>query len=353
MARHVIDIDMYHTDRDKPAYNGGLFWHTDHYATAGTATHRTYSRKTKEAKGRAAYGGGPSNEHLYTSGPGDMQARESVIALAEWVLNMEDGGGTPFRFLSRSPTGLASQTASREYHGPGRGPGNAVNALVDAYVLTKDRKYLDFAERLIRRCIHPEDDVPGRNLMDHEARWSYTAFLQALGRFLDLKLDLGERDFLFFYARASLLRYADWMAENEVPFRLCLDRVEYPTETWIVHDLRKSNVLEFAAKYAGRNSRDRFLEKAAFFYDGCFRDLQEFETRTFTRPLVMMMTYGIMHPYFLVHRETEIDFPNHERDFGEPRTFRPQRAIAISRAKAIAAVGILLVAAFLLNMLSS
>src|SRR5207302_2260076 len=31
LARHVIDIDIYHTQKDKSAYNGGLFWHTDHY----------------------------------------------------------------------------------------------------------------------------------------------------------------------------------------------------------------------------------------------------------------------------------------------------------------------------------
>jgi hypothetical protein len=360
MARHVIDIDVYHTVRDKSAYNEGLFWHTDHYATAGTATHRTYSRRTKDAKGAGSYGGGPSNEHLYTTGllyyhllTGDPQARETVIALAQWVLKMEDGNKTPFRWLARGPTGLASQTASRDYHGPGRGSGNAINALIDAHVLTKDGMYLDFAGELIRRCIHPMDDVIGMNLMDHEARWSYTAFLQTLGKFLDLKLDLGEQDFLFCYARASLLHYADWMVGNEVPFRLCLDRVAYPTETWIVHDLRKSNVLEFAARYAGTGARDRFLEKAAFFYEGCFRDLQEFETRTCTRPLVMMMTYGIMHSRFQSDPETCADLRPQCHDFGKPRTFRPQRSVAMARAAAIAAGGALLLAAFLLLALAS
>ncbi len=31
LAAHVIDIDIYHTDSDKSAYNDGLFWHTYHY----------------------------------------------------------------------------------------------------------------------------------------------------------------------------------------------------------------------------------------------------------------------------------------------------------------------------------
>ncbi len=44
LARHVIDIDIYHTCEDRAVYNGGLFWHTDHYCHAKTATHRTFSR---------------------------------------------------------------------------------------------------------------------------------------------------------------------------------------------------------------------------------------------------------------------------------------------------------------------
>ena len=52
--RHVADIDLYHTTRDRAAYNGGYFWHTQHYQPAGTATHRAYSRRSgARAAGRA------------------------------------------------------------------------------------------------------------------------------------------------------------------------------------------------------------------------------------------------------------------------------------------------------------
>lgn len=349
MARHVIDIDVYHTTRDKAAYNGGLFWHTDHYVTAATATHRTYSIKNKEEYRLKDYGGGPSNEHLYTSGllyyhllTGDVQARETVIALAEWVLAMEDGWRTPFRFLSSKPTGLASKTASSRYHGPGRGAGNAINALIDAFVLTRDRKYLEMAENLIRRCIHPKDDIAARHLMDHEARWSYTAFLQVIGKYLDLKVEVGETDYAYHYARESLLQYAAWMVDNEVPFSECLDRLEYPTETWIVHDLRKSNVLEFAAKYAAEGSRELFQKRAEFFFENCFRDLQAFETKALTRPLVMLMSYGIMHSFLQNHPETHVPFLSQNEEFGQPKIFLPQRVTAVARGKAIFAVGLLL-----------
>ena len=42
LARHVCDIDIYHTGGDREEYNNGLFWHTDHYVDAGLATHRSF-----------------------------------------------------------------------------------------------------------------------------------------------------------------------------------------------------------------------------------------------------------------------------------------------------------------------
>ena len=166
LARHVIDIDIYHTEEDRPAYNGGLFWHTDHYLDAGTATHRAYSKAALTKRDARSYGGGPSNEQNYTSGllqyyylTGDETARAAVLSLADWVINMDDGSQRPFGLIDRRPTGLSSSTASREYHGPGRGAGNSINALLDAYVLRREDRYLDKAEDLIRRCIHPKDNI--------------------------------------------------------------------------------------------------------------------------------------------------------------------------------------------------
>ena len=63
LASHVTDIDIYHTDRDKAAYNSGLFWHTFHYVAAGKSTHRSYPRHAT-----GVCGGGPANEHNYTAG---------------------------------------------------------------------------------------------------------------------------------------------------------------------------------------------------------------------------------------------------------------------------------------------
>src|SRR5262249_811451 len=208
---------IYHTKEDRAAYSGGMFWHTDHYKDAATCTHRAYSRANK--KPGQPYGGGPSNEHNYTTGllhyyylTGDPEARDAVLSLADWVEHMDDGRLTPFGLVDEGPTGLASQTREPGYHGPGRGAGNSINALLDAWPFTTERPSLEFAEPLIRRCIHPRDDIAARNLLDVENRWSYTVFLVVLSRYLDLKAEAGELDERHSYARASLVHYATWMA---------------------------------------------------------------------------------------------------------------------------------------------
>lgn len=361
LARHVIDIDTYHTQEDKAAYNGGLFWHTDHYTDAATCTHRTYAKKTMEGRGLKDYGGGPSNEHLYTAGlmsyyflTGDVQARETVLGLADWVIRMDDGSLTPLRYLSRGATGLASQTASRDYHGPGRGAGNAINALLDGYRLSRKEEYLKKAEELIRRCIHPADQIDALNLLDAERRWSYLVFLQALGKFLDCKTEWNMSDDMLHYARESLLAYARWMALHEVPYSQVMDRVEYPTETWVAHDLRKSNIFEWAVRYTTGEERQEFLDKANFFYQNCLRDLEKYPTKTCTRPLVMLLHYGSMHSYFQVHDE----LPNAERRgvrdrFPPAQAFKSQRRVVEDRLKLAGGgavmISLLVILALLLN----
>jgi hypothetical protein len=331
LARHVIDIDIYHTNEDRPAYNHGLFWHTDHYVNAATATHRTYSKATIEAHHPAGYGGGPSNEHNYTSGllhyyylTGDPLAREAVLGLANWVLNMENGAHCLLGRFDPRPTGLSSSTVSRDYHGPGRGAGNSINALLDAFVLTREAQYLTKVEELIRRCIHPKDAIAHRHLEDVEHRWSYTVFLQGLGKYLDLKAEAGVLDYMYSYARASLLYYARWMLEHEVPYTGVLDRVEIPTETWPAQDIRKSNVFKFAAKYALEPLRSAYLQKAEAFFQACITDLLSFNTCTLTRPIVILMTNGYMQAYFDSYPEEAAPLPEAEYDFGVPQDFTPQ-----------------------------
>lgn len=331
LARHVIDIDLYHTQEDRLALNGGLFWHTDHYTDAGTATHRSFSITSPQAQSSPSYGGGPACEHNYAAGlllyyylTGDVAAQEAVASLGDWVINMDDGSKRTLGWLDRRPTGYCSVTATQGYHGPGRGSGNSISVLLDAWLATGRLQYLEKAEALIRRCIHPHDDIRQRGFEDIEYRWSYTVFLQVLGKYLDLKAECGQLDRMYAYARASLLHYADWMAEHEVPYKTVLDRVLIPTETWPAQDVRKANVFCLAAKHAPAEQRDRLRAKAEMFFRACVSDLVAFETHALTRPLVLLLTNAYVYSYYHRHPSECAPPPAQSYEFGKPKAFKPQ-----------------------------
>lgn len=331
LAQHVIDIDIYHTEQDRLALNGGLFWHTDHYTDARTATHRALTRLSPQAQAFPHYGGGPACEHNYTSGlllyywmTGDAKAREAVLTLADWVVNMDNGVHRIFGYLDPRPTGYCSSTADRGYHGPGRGAGNSINALLDAAQLVPTSLYLEKAEQLIRRCIHPSDNIGQRRLEDVELRWSYTVFLQVLAKYLDYKAELGQLDFMYGYAQESLLHYAGWMVDHEVPFKTILHKVTIPTETWPAQDIRKANVFHLAAKHASGALRETLQKKASFFFNSCINDLLSFPTHTLTRPIVILMGNAYVHSYFLLHDTEVAQRPAEMYGYGRPKRFKPQ-----------------------------
>jgi hypothetical protein len=349
LARHVIDIDIYHTTQDKPAYSGGLFWHTNHHVDAGRSTHRTYPR------GPSAASGGPSAEHNYNTGlmlhhflTGDPAAREAAIGLADWVIRMDDGRLTPLRVVSRAPTGLASASGSFAYHGPGRGAGNSIVALLNAWRLTGDRRYVGKAEELTRRCVHPEQDLDALDLLDAERRWYYTVFLQAVARYLDVKSERGELDGMYAYAQATLLHYARWMARHEYPYLEKPEILEFPTETWAAQDMRKRDVLCLAARHVEEPARTVFRERARYFFEASVSRLSAMPTRTFTRPVILMLTNGYMRG-----PEPEQSAPGGTVAGldARHRPFVSQRSEAVRRLSVAAAMGVLLAIAAAIGLL--
>ncbi len=329
LARHVADIDLYHTSRDRAAYNGGYFWHTQHYQPAGTATHRSYSRRS------GASGGGPSPEHNYTSGlmqhhflTGSEKSRAAVIQLANWVLDMDDGRKSRFRWIDRRDTGLASVTRSPDFLGPGRGAGNSINALLDAHRLTGEPRYLNKADALIARSVHPDDDPETIDPLDAENRWSYTVFLQVLGKYLEYRADLGLIDARFEYARVVLLKWATWMSANERPYLERPERLEFPNETWAAQDIRKAAVFEFAARHTPEEgARASFLARADSFVDYSIRTLLEAPTGRLTRPLVLLLAYGVQRPM----AELSAALPSAPLELFVRKPFTPLRQRVIKR----------------------
>ncbi len=312
LARHVMDIDIYHTQQDRAAFNGGLFWHTDHYVDAATATHRSYSHSN--AGDRLEYGGGPSNEHNYTTGllyyyflTGNQEARQTVLSLADWVLAMDRSRNTVWGLLDSDDTGLASRSVFEDFHGPGRGAGYSINALLDGWVLTHDTRYLRKAEQLIQRTVHPQQDCEGLHLLDAEWHWSYTVCLSAIGRYLDIKREVGELDADYSYARDVMAHFGRWMAENERPTLSVPEGLEFVTEAWAAQDFRKANVMRIAAACCDSPADEQAIRtRADEINDEAWSYLYKFRSRHLTaRCLSIIMTEGLREVY---HRTCQPDY---------------------------------------------
>ena len=348
LAAHVVDIDVYHTTEDKSAFNHGMFWHTYHYGDADTAAHRTYPR----AGQGATHGGGPSADHNYTTGlmlhsfmTGDPWSRETAIDLAQYVIDIDDGRLTVFRWLDSGRTGLATASGSYSYHGPGRGPANSLNALIDGHRLTGDSKFIDKADEIVRRCVHPREDIAVHDLLDAENKWFYTMFFQSLGKYLLHKAEMESFDASYVYARESLLHFARWMAANEVPTLDRPERLHFPTETWAAQDVRKSDVLYHASAHATGDERARLRERAAFFFDHSLATLASKPTRTYARPVIVLLSSGLLHAWFQRHPAFHLEARAPEgMTFGDRPPFVPQKARAkkrlIALAAAVAALGL-------------
>jgi hypothetical protein len=255
----------------------------------------------------------------------------------------------PSDWFDRGPTGFATASGTADYHGPGRAPGNALNALLDAHRLTGDSRFLEKAEEIIRRCVHPNDDIGARDLLDAERRWFYTMFLQSLGKYLQHKQERAALDRSYAYAHESLLVYARWMADHERPYLDHPDILEYPTETWAAQDMRKSEVFKWAALHTEGADRARFLERSAFFFDYVVSSLSAMETRTLARPVILLMAFGWSHAAFDERTLPSPVVPPLVEDFGRPAVFVPQKVRAFRRAAvaagavAVATLGLVLV----------
>ena len=332
LARHVMDIDIYHTTEDRAAFNGGLFWHTDHYVDAHSCTHRTYSKHNQKAG--QSYGGGPGCEHNYTTGllhyyflTGNPEARETVLSLADWVIAMDDGRNTIFGVFDNGPTGAASATVFEDFHGPGRGAGNSINALLDGWILTGESRYMKKLEELIRRCVHPSQNPDELHLLDAEGHWSYTVFLNSLGRYLLAKRDAEQFDAMYAYSRDVMQTYGRWMAANE---RRTLDKPEelqYPTEAWAAQDFRKANVLRIAASCEDDSTFATAMhEKANLINDAAWNDMAAFgDARLTARCLSILMTEGHRDVFHRTCEPTLIPACQAKYDAGSWSMFVPQR----------------------------
>ncbi|MBU2869101.1 glycoside hydrolase family 127 protein [Colwellia sp. E2M01] len=311
LTKHVADIDIYHTVDDKDEYNGGLFWHTDHYLDASTATHRTFSKNHSAVYEGYTSGGGPGGQHCYTTGlknyyqlTGNENAKKAVLQLADWITYYYEGSNSFLAKLfaiKQSNIHDLKDHISEQYP-LDRGTGHYVIALLDAYDLTQSESYLTKAFKVICHTFHPEDDISLRNFDNIEETWFYTVFLQAVGRFLLIKERNSQLDDDFYYARDAMLHYANWMLDNELPYLTQAEKLEFPNTTWAGQDLRKVGIFYMANYYLPAsnvsNKSTLFLEKATYFKQHIVQKLQSDANNDYTRVLVLLMQNSGFADYY-------------------------------------------------------
>lgn len=346
LSSHVQEIDIYDTKKDKAEYNGGLFWHTDHYLTAETCSHRSKSRyHTAPYKGFQG-GGGPGGQHCYTTGlamqywlSGDESAKQKVAQLCNWIRKFYNGDDSILDKTFRLLTVDLKQNTLTNYgfKAPGfkypldRGTGNYLIALMDHYDLSEEPELLKEIGYVIRNTCHPKEDISLRTLNDTENCWFYTVFLQAVARFLFLKESLSSIDEDYWYARHTLLHFGNWMYKHEGFYLDTPEKLEFPNDTWCAQELRKANLFYFLSYFSNKNSKE-FFEKGRAYYDYVLNRLRTSEESQYTRILALMMQNDGVQQKFNARLKSKI--PYEEHDYGKPPKF-DRKSILLTYVKNI------------------
>jgi hypothetical protein len=297
LAKHVANIDVYHTSLDKPEYSGGLFWHTDHYVQAYTATHRTYSSlQPNDVYQDHAGGGGPGGQHCYTNGlllhyylTGSEVSKSAMLSICNWIELYYEGDGTVIGTLLalKNAGNIGLKNALTGAYPLDRGTANYLQALMDRFDLQGNTEDLAKCATIIANTVSPEDDITQRDLQNVELTWFYTVFLQALCRFIYIKEQRLESDFDYSYAVQSLCHYAKWMIDNEYVYLEKPDILEFPNDTWTGQDLRKLCILSFAKAYL--NCSEDIDNKLSTLTKGIHERLSLSTETDSTRVLCLMM----------------------------------------------------------------
>ncbi len=167
--RHLIDVDIYHTDRD-------LFW-----ANHGVRKH--------DASGTVDHSRAPNLSHLWTGGlmtyalvTADDSSRDALLEIGGWLKARE-----------RDPKGKPGLLA---FGGEVRSRGWAIQAMLDLYRVTGDASWLDFAGRVSRAMVSgwmaPDGLLP--NSQKSVDPWMAGYVSEELGRYLIISGDRGEKD---------------------------------------------------------------------------------------------------------------------------------------------------------------
>ncbi|MBF7072171.1 hypothetical protein ISG33_01985 [Glaciecola sp. MH2013] len=317
---HIVNIDIYHTEQDKKEYNGGLFWHTDHYVEAETATHRTYSKRQQTGVYEDhAGGGGPGSHHCYTSGlalyyhlSGCEKAKAAVLQLTTWISYFFEGDGTVLGTLLQYRNKAIVRNPLNGKYPLDRGVANYVNALLDSFDVSANKEYMENASSVILNTFSADDDIADRNFGDIENTWYYIVFMQSVAKFLwRCESDYGiSQD--YFNIKRAFMHYASYIAKHEQVYLHNSDKLEYPNDTWTAQDLRKVQVLKVAIGYAENDElREQMQDKINEIQRFVEKKLSQSEEKEYTRILALLMQ-NANDDFHLYHQHVE------SANIGEP-----------------------------------
>lgn len=131
MLRHLMDIDLYHTDRDAPAYSLGVRQH--------------------DGSGSSDHSRAPLLSHAWTRGlvtwywmTGDPQARDAALQVGAWIDGLLD-----------------ERTGELQWHAQSRSQAWAAQILTDLWELTGEERWLNMAGKLLRAEVVADQHLAG------------------------------------------------------------------------------------------------------------------------------------------------------------------------------------------------
>ncbi len=130
---------------------------------------------------------------------------------------------------------------------------------------------------------------------------------------------------MYDYARSCLTHFARWMAENEVPYFDDPEKLEYPTEAWAAHELRKANVLRLAAAYTDEPERSHWVNRGNEMAKRAWADLLRFESRHSARAAAIMLQEGVRDANLRNETNAGQSRRSAAYDHGSPQSFVPQK----------------------------
>ena len=267
LARHFLDIDVYHTTLDVEVYNGGNFPHTTHDVNAGKSTHRTFP-ELSISQGCTAYtSGGPGLDYIHLDGvllywymAGYPYTPEVVREIVDWTV------------LRMNKNLSATVGAHRMY-------ANCIRTMTHAYRMFHEQIYLDEAHKLLALASQAADAFDGKT-------WAGAMVGKALGRYLDLVQEYGFEDESKAQALDALVAFANETLEK------------YMGKD--VQAYRFVEMLLYAYKHAGQENlnREAYKIKAFQTHEAAVENNWGAGTYSTAKEMVILATQGNMVHFY-------------------------------------------------------